>query len=87
MDKITYKAPQDRTENEKLRKDYVEKLREKLKEIRKSKGLKQEKLSEMAGLDQTYIGSLESGRFHPTVFVLWKISKALDVSIAELADL
>jgi putative transcriptional regulator len=87
MIKITYLAPQDKNENNKLRKVYSERLRERIKELRKSKNLKQEDLSEQAGLEQSYIGSLESGRFHPTVFVLWKISKALDVSIADLADL
>lgn len=87
MDKITYQPPLDRGENEKLRKEYSDRLKAKLKELRKAKGFKQEELSEKAGLDTSYIGSLESGRFHPTVYVLWKISKALGVSIAELADL
>ncbi|KKQ07217.1 MAG: hypothetical protein US19_C0053G0007, partial [Candidatus Daviesbacteria bacterium GW2011_GWB1_36_5] len=36
------------------------------------------------GLHLTYVGHLELGKYHPTVFVMWKISKALGVSMNEL---
>jgi len=45
-----------------------------------------QELSEKAGLHLTYIGHLELGKYHPTTFVVWKIVKALGISIDELVD-
>ncbi|OGE16718.1 hypothetical protein A2858_02555 [Candidatus Daviesbacteria bacterium RIFCSPHIGHO2_01_FULL_36_37] len=59
-------------------------MSERLKEVRKSKKLTQQELAEKAGLHLTYVGHLELGKYHPTVFVMWKISKALGVSMNEL---
>jgi transcriptional regulator with XRE-family HTH domain len=47
----------------------------------------QQELAEKAGLHLTYVGHLELGKYHPTVFVMWKIAKALDVSMNELTNL
>ena len=55
--------------------------------MRKSKKLTQQELAEKAGLYLTYVGHLELGKYYPTVFVMWKIVKALDVSMNDLADL
>jgi transcriptional regulator with XRE-family HTH domain len=49
-------------------------------------GQSQQELAEKAGLHLTYVGHLELGKYHPTVFVMWKISKALGVSMNELCD-
>lgn len=76
----------DSNENRKLRKEYTKLLSEKLREIRKSKKLTQQELANKAGLHLTYVGHLEQGTYHPTMFVMWKISKALGVSINEIAN-
>jgi len=47
----------------------------------------QQELAEKAGLHLIYVGHLELGKYHPTVFVMWKSSKALGVSMNELCDL
>jgi len=47
----------------------------------------QQELAEKAGLHLTYVGHLELGKYHPTVFVMWKIAKALGVSVNELTNL
>ncbi len=43
-------------------------------------GLSQEGLAAEAGLDRTYLGGLERGERNPTLRVLWKVAKALDVA-------
>ncbi|EKD90355.1 MAG: hypothetical protein ACD_31C00008G0027 [uncultured bacterium] len=81
---LSFQTPQTETENKKLRREFTKRLSERLKEVRKSKKLTQQELAEKAGLHLTYVGHLELGKYHPTVFVMWKISKALGVSMNEL---
>ena len=57
-----------------------------LREIRVGKGLTQTRLAELSGVSQTYISELELGRFQPTIKILRKLAKALDISITELID-
>ncbi|OGM22494.1 hypothetical protein A2865_02590 [Candidatus Woesebacteria bacterium RIFCSPHIGHO2_01_FULL_39_17] len=70
-----------------MREEFTSKLRERLKEVRKEKKMTQQELAEKAGLHLTYVGHLELGKYHPTVFVMWKIAKALGVSVNELTNL
>ncbi len=86
MNKLTFETPLEEADNRELRKEFKTRLSAKLKEIRKSKGLTQTQLADKSGLHLTYVGHLELGKYHPTVFVMWKISKALGVSIKELTD-
>ena len=58
-----------------------------IRELRKKKKWTQQELAEKAGLHLTYVGHLELGKYHPTVFVMWKIAKALGVSVNELTNL
>lgn len=54
--------------------------------VRKDKGLSQIDLaSKMLGeFDTTNISRIESGRTNPTLFTLYRISEALEVSIQDL---
>lgn len=56
--------------------------------IRESKGLSQVDLaSKMLGrFDTTNISRIESGRTNPTLFTLYRISEALEISLTELMD-
>ncbi len=60
------------------------KFGEKLRRMRKSKGISQEKLAEIISMDRTYIGLIERGERNPTVRSLYKIAKALKVSASDL---
>lgn len=52
--------------------------------IRKLKGLSQEDLAFECDLHRTYISGVERGIRNPTVVVLDKIAKALEVKAADL---
>lgn len=52
--------------------------------FRKSKGLSQEVLSGLAGLDRTHYSKIERGLRSPTLDTLFKIALALDVPPHEL---
>lgn len=56
----------------------------KLQQIRKSKGLTQSKLAELAGVHDKHISKLEIGCYHPNFATLSKILKALDINIEEV---
>jgi len=57
---------------------------DKVRELRKEKGLSQEDLSFKAYLHRTYIGMIERAEKNITLVNIEKIAKALDVSIKEL---
>ncbi|UMB52623.1 helix-turn-helix domain-containing protein [Lutibacter sp. A64] len=59
-----------------------------IQEIRLSKGLSQVDLvGKVEGkIDTTNISRIESGRTNPTLFTLYRISQALEVSLSEIVD-
>ena len=56
----------------------------KLQQIRKSKGLTQEKLAELAGVHEKHISKLELGTYKPSFDTLNKVLKALDLKIDDV---
>jgi len=59
------------------------KIVNRLIELRKTKGISQEKLAEDSGLDRTYISGVERMARNLTIDSLEKILKGLGVSIEE----
>lgn len=63
---------------------FTKKLAERIKKYREEIGMSQEELAHQAGLYRTYIGHLENAKYTPTAYVLYKISKALNIKTDEL---
>ncbi len=59
---------------------------QRLKEVRKKRGLTQEQLGEMLGLNYKYIGLIERGERVPSIQTLVRISEQLNVAIKEFFD-
>lgn len=59
-------------------------LGQRIKEIRKSKGMTQEQLAELVGIGTSNISYIETGKFAPTIENFEKIVKALEVEPQEL---
>lgn len=57
---------------------------ERIRAIRKAKGLTQQQLAELSGLDDAYIGSVERGERNFSVDTLEKITIGLKVSVYQL---
>lgn len=57
---------------------------DRVRQLRKEKGLSQEELSYKADLHRTYIGMIERAEKNITLSNIEKISKALDVDIKKL---
>ena len=63
-----------------------EKFGARIKEIRRSKNLTQEVLSEMVGIDIPNLSNIERGKKFVSAVTLTKIAKALNVAEKELFD-
>ena len=68
----------------KTKRDILINFGEKVREIRKEKGLSQEELAHKADLHRTYIGMIERAEKNITLLNIEKIANALEVNIKEL---
>lgn len=60
------------------------KLGEKIKSIRKQKNMSLRELAQITGLSKTTLSDLENDAKNPSLETLQKVSKALEISIADL---
>lgn len=51
---------------------------------RKSKGLSQEELAELAGVHNTFISSIERGRASTSTYIIFRIARALEIRLESL---
>lgn len=54
-----------------------------VRELRNSIGISQEELADLAGLDRTYITSVECGKRNISIVNIKKLANALNVTLAE----
>ena len=59
-------------------------MKNRLEELRKSRGIKQEELAAALEVSRQTIGSLENGRYNPSILLAFKIARYFDVSIEEV---
>lgn len=59
-------------------------MKNRLEEIRKRKGIKQEELAAALEVSRQTIGSLENGRYNPSIMLAFKIAKFFAMSIEEI---
>lgn len=57
-----------------------------LRELRLRAELTQEELAHAAGLDRTYVGSVERGHRNPSLLSMWRLARVLSVSPASFFD-
>lgn len=61
-----------------------ERFGQRVKEIRKAKGLSQEKLANLAEIDRTYLPEVERGERNISLVVAEKIANALDEKLSSM---
>ncbi len=59
-------------------------MKNRLEEIRKQRGIKQEDLASALEVSRQTIGSLENGRYNPSITLAFKIARYFDMSIEEI---
>lgn len=55
-----------------------------VREIRKQKGISQEKLAELSNIDRSYMGNIERGEKNVTLKKVYEICDALEIDIKNL---
>ena len=55
-----------------------------LEELRKQRGIKQEELAESLEVSRQTIGSLENGRYNPSILLALKIARYFGMTIEEI---
>ena len=59
-------------------------MKNRLEEIRKERGIKQEELAAALEVSQQTIGSLENGRYNPSIILAFKLARYFDMSIEDI---
>jgi putative transcriptional regulator len=59
-------------------------LKNRLEEIRKSRGIKQEELASALEVSRQTIGSLENGRYNPSILLAFKIARYFEMQIEDI---
>lgn len=67
-----------------MRRDLRAKFGRRVRQLRKTRGLSQERLALEAGVDRSYMGSVERGEYNVSLETIGKIAKALHVPLPVL---
>ena len=59
-------------------------MKNNLEKIRKEKGINQEELAKALEVSRQTIGSLENGRYNPSIILAFKIARYFKMSIEEI---
>lgn len=59
-------------------------MKNRLEEIRKEKGIKQDELAKVLEVSRQTISSIENGRYNPSIILAFKIAKFFDMTIEEI---
>ena len=59
-------------------------MKNRLEDIRKERGIKQEELAAALEVSRQTIGSLENGRYNPSIILAFKLARYFDMSIEDI---
>ena len=59
-------------------------MKNRIEQIRKEKGIKQDEFAKIMGVSRQTISSLETWRYNPSIFLAYKIAKYFDMTIEEV---
>lgn len=66
--------------------DLLAQFGDRLRELRKRRGLSQEAFADLCGLDRTYVGGVERGERNVALRNIAAMAKALNISISKLTE-
>lgn len=59
-------------------------MKNRLEELRKQRGIKQEELANALEVSRQTIGSLENGRYNPSILLAFKIARYFNLTIEDI---
>ncbi len=59
-------------------------MKNRLEQLRKARGMNQEQLAELLEVSRQTIGSLENGRYNPSILLAFRIARLFDCQIEDI---
>lgn len=59
-------------------------MKNRLEELRKAKGIRQEEMAAAMDVSRQTIGSLENGRYNPSIILAFKLARYFDLAIEDI---
>ena len=59
-------------------------MKNRIEEIRKERGIRQEEFAKILGVSRQTISSLENGRYNPSITLAYKIANCFEMTIEEV---
>ena len=59
-------------------------MKNRIEEIRKERGIRQEEFAKSMGVSRQTISSLENGRYNPSIILAYKIAQYFNMTIEEV---
>lgn len=59
-------------------------MKNRLEEIRKERGITQEELAKILEVSRQTVGSLENGRYNPSIILAFKIARYFEMAIEDI---
>ena len=59
-------------------------MKNRLEELRRARGVRQEELARALGVSRQTIGSLENGRYNPSILLAFRIAWCFDLAIEDI---
>ena len=59
-------------------------MKNRIEEIRKMRGIRQEELAKMLGVSRQTVSSLENGRYNPSISLAFKVARCFGLAIEEV---
>lgn len=59
-------------------------MKNRLEQLRRERGLRQEELAEALEVSRQTIGSLENGRYNPSILLAFKLARYFDTTIEDI---
>ncbi len=59
-------------------------MKNRLEELRRQRGIKQEELASALQVSRQTIGSLENGRYNPSILLAFKIARYFELTIEDI---
>lgn len=59
-------------------------MKNRIEQIRKERGIRQDEFAKLMGVSRQTISSLETGRYNPSIFLAYKIARYFCMTIEEV---
>ena len=59
-------------------------MKNRLEELRKARGIRQEELADALGVSRQTIDSLENGRYNPSILLAFRLARYFEMSIEDI---